>query len=53
MANTNSKEQGLLIDQDRGKPWIEIFSIILNSFRYCSEWHQEELLGYVVVTFPH
>ena len=25
MANTNSKEQVLLMDQDRGKRWIQIF----------------------------
>ena len=48
VANTNSKEQGLLMDQDRGKPGIEIFS----QYWYYSKWHQEELLDYVLVTFP-
>ena len=49
VANTNLKKQGPLMDQDRGKPWIEA----VNSFWYYSKWHQEELFGYVVVTFPN
>ena len=47
MANTNSKEQALLIDQDKGKPWIQIFDIIENlsvrSIWYHSKWQKENL----------
>ena len=28
VANSNSKEQALLMDQDRGKPWIHFFKIL-------------------------
>ena len=30
MAKTNGKEQALLLDQDRGKPWIQFFDSIEN-----------------------
>ena len=30
MAKTNGKEQALLLDQDRGKPWIQFFDNIEN-----------------------
>ena len=56
MANTYSKEQELLIDQDRGKPWKQIFwhteDLSITSSWYHSKWHQEGPLGYVVFTFP-
>ena len=44
VANTNSKEQALLIDQDRGKPWIQIFWYYwgLRSSWYHSKWHQRK-----------
>ena len=30
VAKTNVKEQALLLDQDRGKPWIQLFNSIEN-----------------------
>ena len=57
MANTYSKEQGLLIDQDRGEPLKQIFDktedLSTTSFWYHSKWYQEGPLGYVVFTFPN
>ena len=44
MSKSNLEEQALLMDQDIGKPWIEIFHIIedlsTRSFLYHSKWHQ-------------
>ena len=46
VANSNSKEQALLIDQDSGKSWIEIFCIIedlsIRSIWYHSKWHERK-----------
>ena len=57
MASNNSKEQALLMDQDRGKTWVQIVDNIedlsIGSFWYHSKWHQGNPLGYVVFTFPH
>ena len=52
MGKTNSKQHPLPMDQDRGKPWKQIFDNIEDlSFRFIwclSKWHQEKSLGYVV-----
>ena len=57
MANTSSNDQGLLIDQDRGKPWKIFFDNIedlsIASFWYHNKWPQEGLFGYAVFTIPN
>ena len=52
VANTDSKDYPLPMDQDRWKPWIQFFDNIevlsLRSFWYHTKWHQDESLGYVM-----
>ena len=57
VTSNNSKEQALLMDQDKKKTEFEMFDFIedssIRSFSYHSKWHKEEPLDYVVFTFPH